>query len=44
LWFLKGDSTNTLDYMSDAINSNRPEKIMYEWEQPTIDPSTSYLD
>lgn len=23
--------------MSDAINSNRPEKIMHEWEQPTID-------
>jgi len=37
LWFVKGDSTNTLDYMSDAINSNRPEKIMHEWEQPTMD-------
>jgi DNA modification methylase len=37
LWFVKGESTNTLDYMSDAINSNRPEKIMHEWEQPTID-------
>ncbi|HEY7573334.1 MAG TPA: site-specific DNA-methyltransferase [Nitrososphaeraceae archaeon] len=37
LWFVKGDSTNTLDYMSDAINSNRPEKIMHEWEQSTID-------
>jgi DNA modification methylase len=37
LWFVKGDSTNTLDYMSDAIDSNRPEKIMHEYEQPTID-------
>ena len=37
LWFVKGDSTNTLDYMSDAINSNRPSKIIHEWEQSTIE-------
>ena len=37
LWFVKGDKTNTLDYMSDAIDSNRPSKIMHQWEQSTID-------
>ncbi|MGA9844151.1 MAG: site-specific DNA-methyltransferase [Nitrososphaeraceae archaeon] len=37
LWFVKGDKTNTLDYMSDAITSNRPSKIIHQWEQSTID-------
>ena len=37
LWFVKGDKTNTLDYMSDAINSNKPSKIMHEWEQSTTE-------
>ena len=37
LWFVKGDAINTIDYISDAINSNRPSKIMHNWEQPTID-------
>ena len=37
LWFVKGNKTNTLDYMSDAIDSNRPSKIMHQWEQSTIE-------
>ena len=37
LWFVKGDKPNIIDYISDAINSNRPSKIMHDWEQPTID-------
>jgi 16S rRNA G966 N2-methylase RsmD len=37
LWFVKGDKPNTIDYMSDAIDSNRPSKIIQDWEQSTID-------
>ena len=34
---LKGNKPNNLDYISDVINSNRPSKIIQDWEQPTID-------
>jgi ParB-like chromosome segregation protein Spo0J len=37
LWFVKGDKTNTLDFISDTINSTRPSKALHEWEQSIIE-------
>ncbi len=37
LWFVKGDTTNAVDFISDAINSIRPSKTMHEREQSTIE-------
>lgn len=37
LWFVKGDTTNAIDFISDTINSNRPAKVMHEWEQSTVE-------
>jgi DNA modification methylase len=37
LWFVKGDNTNSLDYVSDFIESKTAEKITFEWEQSPIE-------
>jgi 16S rRNA G966 N2-methylase RsmD len=37
LWFVKGDKTNSLDYISDFIESKPAEKVTFEWEQNTIE-------
>jgi 16S rRNA G966 N2-methylase RsmD len=37
LWFVKGDKTNSLDYISDFIESRSAEKVTFEWEQNTIE-------
>jgi hypothetical protein len=37
LWFVKGTKTNSLDYMSDLIESKSAEKVAHEWEQSTIE-------
>jgi ParB/RepB/Spo0J family partition protein len=37
LWFVKGDKTNSLDYISDFIESKSAEKATFEWEQNTIE-------
>jgi hypothetical protein len=37
LWFVKGRVTNSLDYISDFIESRSAEKASFEWEQNTIE-------
>jgi 16S rRNA G966 N2-methylase RsmD len=37
LWFVKGNRTNSLDYISDFIESRSAEKASFEWEQNTIE-------
>ena len=37
LWFFKGDNTNSLDYISDFIESKSAEKVTFEWEQSPIE-------
>ena len=37
LWFVKGDNTNSLDYISDFIESKSAEKATFEWEQSSIE-------
>ena len=37
LWFVKGNNTNSLDYMSDFIESKSAEKTTFEWEQSPIE-------
>jgi 16S rRNA G966 N2-methylase RsmD len=37
LWLVKSDKPNIIDHISDAINSNRPDKIMHDYEQSTIE-------
>ncbi len=37
LWFVKGEKTNSLDYISDFIESKSAEKLTFEWEQNTIE-------
>lgn len=37
LWFVKGEKIITPDFMSDLINSKRPEKALHDWEQSNID-------
>ena len=37
LWFVKGNSTNSLDYISDFIESKSAEKVTFEWEQSTVE-------
>ena len=37
LWFVKGQGLNTRSFMSDLIISNRPEKVLHEWEQSRIE-------
>jgi 16S rRNA G966 N2-methylase RsmD len=37
LWFVKGSNTNSLDYISDFIESKSAEKATFEWEQNTIE-------
>ena len=37
LWFVKGDNTYSLDYMSDFIESKSAEKTSFEWEQSPIE-------
>jgi 16S rRNA G966 N2-methylase RsmD len=37
LWFVKGSETNSLDYISDFIESRSAEKGSFEWEQNTIE-------
>ena len=37
LWFVKGDKTNSVDYISDFIESRSAEKATFEWEQNTIE-------
>ncbi len=37
LWFVKGNKTNLLDYISDFIESMAAEKASFEWEQNTIE-------
>jgi 16S rRNA G966 N2-methylase RsmD len=37
LWFVKGGTTNSLDYISDFIESRSPDKASFEWEQSTIE-------
>lgn len=37
LWFVKGNEINSIDYMSDTIQSTTPAKALHEWEQSTIE-------
>ena len=37
LWFVKGDNPNSIDYMSDFIESKSAEKTTFEWEQSPIE-------
>jgi hypothetical protein len=37
LWFVKGDKSNAVDYISDFIDSRTPEKILHKWEQSTAE-------
>lgn len=37
LWFVKGEKTNSLDYISDLIESKTAEKLTFEWEQNIIE-------
>lgn len=37
LWFVKSDRTNSLDYISDFIESKSAEKTSFEWEQNTVE-------
>ena len=37
LWFVKGDITNAIDFISDTVNSIKPSKTMHEWERSTIE-------
>jgi 16S rRNA G966 N2-methylase RsmD len=37
LWFVKGNKTNSLDYISDFIESRSAEKASFEWEQNIIE-------
>ncbi len=37
LWFVKGEKTNSLDYISDFIESKSAEKLTFEWEQNTTE-------
>ena len=37
LWFVKGAKTNALDYVSDLVESEAPEKLAREWEQSSIE-------
>jgi hypothetical protein len=37
LWFVKGDTTNAVDFIADVVNSIKPSKMMHEWEQSTIE-------
>jgi hypothetical protein len=37
LWFVEGDKPNNLDFISDAINSKRPSKVIQDLEQSTVD-------
>jgi hypothetical protein len=35
LWVIKGEKCNTVDFISDLIESTAPEKVVHEWEQST---------
>ncbi|MGH9975108.1 MAG: ParB N-terminal domain-containing protein, partial [Nitrososphaeraceae archaeon] len=37
LWFVKGNNANSLDYISDFMESKSAEKATFEWEQSTIE-------
>jgi hypothetical protein len=37
LWFIKGENANSLDYISDFIESKSAEKYTFKWEQSTIE-------
>ena len=37
LWFVKCKNTNSLDYMSDFIESKSAEKTTFDWEQSPIE-------
>ena len=37
LWFVKGGTTNSLDYISDFIESKSADKTTFEWEQSPIE-------
>jgi ParB-like chromosome segregation protein Spo0J len=37
LWFVKGNKTNAVDFISDYIESKSPEKCLHEWEQSTFE-------
>ena len=37
MWFVKDNKTNSLDYISDFIESRSAEKVSFEWEQNTIE-------
>jgi DNA modification methylase len=37
LWFVKGEKKNAMDYISDYIESEAPEKALHEWEQSSLE-------
>ena len=37
LWFVKEDKPNIVDFVSDLIESNTPEKIAHEMEQSIVE-------
>jgi hypothetical protein len=37
LWFVKGDRHFTTEFLSDVIKSDTPSKVIYEWEQSTME-------
>jgi hypothetical protein len=37
LWFVKGEKANVVEYISDYIQSQQPEKALHEWEQSVIE-------
>jgi DNA modification methylase len=43
LWFVKGNSRFSIDFVSDYIKSDPPEKILHPWEQSTKE-AEYYID
>ena len=41
---VKGDTTNAVDFISDAINSIKPPKTMHKWEQSTLKLNMLFQD
>jgi DNA modification methylase len=37
LWFVKGPRLSSIDFISDLIDSQQPEKIRHEWEQSPVE-------
>ena len=43
MWFINGKGRHSIDYVSDFVKSDQPEKILHPWEQSTRE-SDYYID